>query len=187
MPEGETVAVGTAVTMDESWDIPQRRYTALHHQLLASAKAVQTAHQIDPESKAGCMILGRMAYPYTCNPEDALKAQQVMRHANYYCGDVQARGAYPSFAKWLWKKESVTIEITKEDADILKNGTVDFVFFSYYSSTTAIDDPTVPIAAGNMMRGPANPYLTNSDWGWTIDPKGLHYYLNEMYDRYQKP
>ena len=25
------------------------------------------------------------------------------------------------------------------------------------------------------------------DRGWTIDPKGLRYYLNEMYDRYQLP
>ena len=38
-----------------------------------------------------------------------------------------------------------------------------------------------------MMRGPANPYLKSSAWGWTIDPEGLRYYLNEIYDRYQKP
>ncbi|MCF0114774.1 MAG: family 1 glycosylhydrolase, partial [Erysipelotrichaceae bacterium] len=138
-------------------------------------------------NKVGCMILGRLAYPYTCNPEDALKAQQVMRHANYYCGDVQVRGYYPSFSKRLWEKEGVSVEVSEEDAAVLKAGTVDFVTFSYYSSTTATDDPTVPIAAGNMMRGPGNPYLKSSAWGWTIDPKGLRYYLNELYDRYQKP
>ena len=64
---------------------------------------------------------------------------------------------------------------------------MDFVSFSYYSSTTATDDPNVPLAAGNMMRGPGNPYLKTSAWGWTIDPDGLRYYLNELYDRYQKP
>ncbi len=37
------------------------------------------------------------------------------------------------------------------------------------------------------MLGPANPYLKSSAWGWTIDPDGLRYYLNELYDRYQKP
>ena len=26
-----------------------------------------------------------------------------------------------------------------------------------------------------------------SDWGWQIDPKGLRYSLNEIYDRYQIP
>lgn len=29
---------------------------------------------------------------------------------------------------------------------------VDFFSFSYYSSSTATDDPTVPVANGNMMR-----------------------------------
>lgn len=187
LPPGEDVEVGTAVKVDESWDDPQRRYTALHNQLVASAKAVQMAHGINPAFKVGCMILGRVAYPYSCRPEDVLKAQQVMRQANYYACDVHVRGKYPSFARWLWKKESVHIDVSAEDAETLKNGTVDFISFSYYSSTTATDDPSVPIAAGNMMRGPANPYLESSAWGWTIDPKGLRYYLNEMYDRYQLP
>lgn len=187
LPPGEDVEVGTAVKVDENWDDPQKRYLALHHQLVASAKAVQLAHQIDPENKVGCMILGRAAYPYTCRPEDVLKAQQVMRKANYYCGDVQVRGAYPSFAKKIWEEEGVTVEITEQDAEVLKNGTVDFFTCSYYSSTTATNDASVPIAQGNMMRGPANPYLENSQWGWSIDPKGLRYYLNELYDRYQIP
>ena len=29
-----------------------------------------------------------------------------------------------------------------------------------------------------------NPYLKASDWGWQIDPIGLRYTLNEIYDRY---
>ncbi len=133
------------------------------------------------------MILGRVAYPYTCNPEDVLKAQHVMQKANYYVGDTQVRGAYPSFARRIWKEEGVHPKIEPGDEEILKEGTVDFVSFSYYSSTTATDDPNVPIASGNMMRGPGNPYLKSSEWGWTIDPAGLRWYLNELYDRYQKP
>lgn len=187
LPPGDDVEVGTAVKVDESWDDPQKRYNALHYQLVASAEAVQMAHRIDPGNQVGCMILGRVAYPYTCKPEDVLKAQQVMRKANYYSADVQVRGAYPSFAKRLWKQEGVSLEVSAEDAETLKKGVVDFVTFSYYSSTTATDNPNVPIAAGNMMRGPANPYLESSAWGWTIDPDGLRYYLNEMYDRYQLP
>ena len=187
MPEGDMIAVGTAVKVDESWDNPQLRYDAVHHQLLASALAVKLAHEINPQNEMGCMILGRVAYPYTCNPEDVLKAQHVMQKANYYVGDVQVRGAYPSFAPRIWREEGVKPAILPGDAEILKEGTVDFVSFSYYSSTTATDDPDVPIASGNMMRGPGNPYLKSSEWGWTIDPAGLRWYLNELYDRYQKP
>ena len=38
-----------------------------------------------------------------------------------------------------------------------------------------------------MLGGIKNPYLKASDWGWQIDPEGLRYILNQLYDRYQKP
>lgn len=30
-----------------------------------------------------------------------------------------------------------------------------------------------------------NPYVKTSDWGWQIDPIGLRYALNLLYERYQ--
>ena len=48
-------------------------------------------------------------------------------------------------------------------------------------------DPTLAKVEGNIMSGLKNPYLKTSDWGWQIDPKGLRYTLNEIYDRYQIP
>lgn len=187
LPPGEDTAVGVLPGLDESWDDEQRRYTALHHQLVASARAVKMAHEADSDNKVGCMLLSRLSYPYTCRPEDVLKAQKVMQTANYYCGDVHVRGAYPAFAGRLWKEKGIVIPVAPGDPEILREGTVDFVSFSYYSSSTATDDPTVPVANGNMMRGPANPYLEQSQWGWTIDPKGLRYLLNEFYGRWQIP
>lgn len=41
--------------------------------------------------------------------------------------------------------------------------------------------------AGNIISGVPNPYLKASEWGWQIDPEGLRYILNLLYDRYQKP
>ena len=73
------------------------------------------------------------------------------------------------------------------DDEILKNGKVDFLSFSYYSSRCATADPKVIQTAGNMMLGVPNPYLEASEWGWIIDPKGLRYLLNELYGRYQIP
>ena len=187
LPPGRDTAVGVLVGLDVSWDDEQRRYTALHHQLVASAKAVKMAHEIDSDNKVGCMLLSRVSYPYTCRPEDVLKAQQVMQIANYYCGDVHVRGEYPAFAGRLWREKGITIPFAEGDREALKEGCVDFVSFSYYSSSTATDDEAVPVANGNMMRGPANPYLEQSEWGWTIDSKGLRYLLNEFYGRWQTP
>ena len=43
------------------------------------------------------------------------------------------------------------------------------------------------MANGNIFKMLNNPYLEASEWGWQIDPVGLRYSLNTLYDRYQKP
>ena len=48
-------------------------------------------------------------------------------------------------------------------------------------------DESLERAEGNLLGGIKNPYLEASDWGWQIDPKGLRYTLNHLYDRYQIP
>ena len=73
-----------------------------------------------------------------------------------------------------------------EDEEILKN-TVDFISFSYYGSTCESVDPKAESGEGNLMGGVSNPYLPLSEWGWPVDAQGLRYYLNQLYDRYQKP
>ena len=106
---------------------------------------------------------------------------------NYYCTDVQARGAYPAYADSLLKE--IGVEIVKEpgDDEILKKGTIDFITFSYYMSSCQSSDPEQKSGEGNILGGVPNPYLEASDWGWQIDPKGLRYALNDLTDRYQLP
>jgi 6-phospho-beta-glucosidase len=162
------------------------RFQALHHQFVASAKAVVLGHEIDPSYQIGCMVAGGAVYPYTCNPDDVLLSQQEMR-MNYFCGDVQVRGEYPYFAKRMMEDADVSIEIKEEDLEILKKGTVDFYSLSYYMSTCTTADENAKKAAGNVIMGVKNPYLQASDWGWQIDPQGLRFLLNELYGRYQIP
>ena len=167
-------------------DIPQQRYQGLHHMLVASALAVKMAHEIDPNYRVGNMMIYSASYPLTFDPDDVLACQQYNRRYNYYCTDVQARGAYPAYAKRMLKGLGVKLEVQPEDAEILKNGTVDFITFSYYMSScqTAKD---MKGGEGNILGGVPNPNLPASDWGWQIDPKGLRYALNDLYDRYGLP
>lgn len=137
---------------DTPWDNPQKRYQALHHQFLASARCVAMGHEIDPQNKIGCMIAGNVTYPHTCSPADVLAAQRTQREHNFYCGDVQVRGAYPAWAPALWERGGVRIEVSPEDAATLKAGTVDFYSFSYYMSSTATADPALA-EAGNIFGG----------------------------------
>ena len=82
----------------------------------------------------------------------------------------------------------VTPVMEEGDKELLKNNTVDFVSFSYYSSRCASADPEVTgMTSGNIFASVKNPYLKESEWGWQIDPLGLRITMNYMYDRYQKP
>ncbi|MGF2052394.1 MULTISPECIES: glycoside hydrolase family 1 protein [Enterococcus] len=163
------------------------RYQALHHQLVASAKAVEIGHQIDDQNQIGCMIAGITSYPRTCDPADVIKAMNSMQLENFLCGDVQVRGEYPGFAKRFFEEEGLQIDITVEDEKVLKNGTVDFYTFSYYMSNCVSNDETKKGTQGNLVGGVKNPYLETTEWGWQIDPQGLRYMLNVIWDRYQVP
>lgn len=164
------------------------KYLCAHHQLLASAMAVKLAHEIIPDCLVGCMLAGGSFYPYSCAPEDVWQAKQTERD-NCFFIDVQSRGAYPNYAlKWL-EREGVTLGWQEGDREILADGTVDFISFSYYCSRCDSVDPEVTTKrmAANAYRTVRNPHLKASEWGWQIDPLGLRITMNDLYDRYQKP
>jgi 6-phospho-beta-glucosidase len=167
-------------------DDKQSRFQGLHHQFLASALAVKFAHDNYPQFEMGNMSLFMVSYPFTCNPDNVLLNQEKMRVFNWFCSDVQVRGEYPSFMDRYFKENDIHIIKEQTDDQILKEGCVDFYTFSYYaSSCTGIEESKE--TSGNLMGGLKNPYLDESDWGWIIDPKGLRYALNEIYDRYRIP
>jgi Beta-glucosidase/6-phospho-beta-glucosidase/beta-galactosidase len=164
----------------------QDLYQAMHHELVASALAVKIGHEINPEFKIGCMILGVPNYPLTSMPSDVLKTMEQDRQ-NLFFADIHARGEYPRYMNRFFKENNIEIKMEPGDKEILKN-TVDFISFSYYMSSCATADPEKNKAGeGNLIAGVPNPYLKASDWGWQIDPEGLRYILNQLYDRYQKP
>jgi 6-phospho-beta-glucosidase len=169
-------------------DEKQIRYQGLHHQFVASAKVIKIAHEKYPQFKMGCMCVFATKYPYTCNPDDVLKCQKEMRAMNWFTSDVHVRGYYPSYSNRFFRENNITIKKEPGDDKILREGTVDFYTFSYYMTSCESADPEVAATGGgNLIGGVTNPYLKASDWGWQIDPKGLRYTLNEIYDRYQIP
>ena len=165
------------------------KYNCAHHELIASAKAVKLAHEIiGKDCMAGCMLAGGSFYPYSCDPRDVWQAKQTER-GNYFFIDVQSRGRYPNYAlKWM-ERDGVVLDWQEEDEQILAEGTVDFIGFSYYCSRCDTADPEVSAkrTAANAFRTVRNPHLQASEWGWQIDPLGLRITMNDLYDRYQKP
>lgn len=174
---------------DRFTDMPfeQAIYQAMHHQMIASAKAVKIGHEILPEAQIGCMMTKLCFYPFTCKPEDNLANQQRMRGIYRYV-DIQVFGEYPKYLKKEIENKGYTIQTEPEDAKILKEGCVDFVSFSYYmTSCMAANTEGLDMAPGNTVNGVKNPYLPSSEWGWQTDPTGLRISLVDLYDRYRKP
>ena len=161
-------------------------YQAMHHELVASARATAAARELAPGAQIGCMILAMPTYPLTPDPADVLAAMQA-EQANFAFGDVHVRGAYPGYFMRALREKGVELNITEQDREDLKN-TVDFVSFSYYMSTCATGDPARgERGEGNILGGVTNPTLPASEWGWQIDPTGLRVVLNQYWDRWQKP
>ena len=178
--------MGAGIYTPKSQLTKQDVYQAAHHELVASALAVKLAHEIIPEAKVGCMVLGVVNYPMTPNPDDMIASMERDRDLMFFT-DVQVRGKYPRYTKKLFRELNVEIQMEPGDEELLKN-TVDFISFSYYmSKCTAKDLSKYEKGRGNLTSGVKNPYLKESEWGWQIDPQGLRYICNYFYDRYEKP
>lgn len=172
---------GVMIKADE--DKKQVSYQALHHQFVASALAVKAGHEIDPDNQIGCMVMTTVGYPKTSHPLDVLAAQEYLRDGTLFFTDVQVRGSYPSYVS----SYRIEIQMEPEDERILKEGCVDYIGFSYYSSNVVAHVMEGELCDGNIVKGLKNPYLEASAWGWQIDPKGLQYLMRTFYERYEKP
>lgn len=156
---------------------------AAYHQFLASAKAVQLAHKINPENQVGMMYGGIFSYPNTCDPDDVMQNMAYMQKELFYC-DVQCRGYYPNYKLKELERKNIELPIQEGDLEDLRKGKVDFLSYSYYFSMVCGKNTELK---DTFKTGYKNPYLPQTPWNWTVDPKGLRYSLNLLYDRYQIP
>lgn len=162
-------------------------YQAAHYELVASAKAIEIGHKINPDFEIGCMIAMVPIYPYSCSPSDMMAATVAMQR-RYWFTDVHCKGRYPSYMKAYFDRKQFDLDMTPEDQVQLTKGTVDYIGFSYYMSFAVKDHDKGPAfdydEANDLVE---NPYVKASDWGWQIDPTGLRYAMNWFNDRYELP
>ena len=179
--------LSAGIVFEDGENQEQVKYQAAHYELVASAIATKIAHEVDPNNQVGCMIAAGSYYPYSCHPGDVWESRKMDRH-NYSLIDIQSRGEYPPYLLKDLERNNIVLDITEEDKKLLKDHTVDFISFSYYSSRVAtIDDSLLDKTSGNLFPTIKNPHLKRSEWGWQIDPLGFRTTINDLYDRYQKP
>ena len=182
-PKDTTDPIGST-TLQDQWD-------AYHNFCVANAETVKIAHELDPKLRVGCMLTcsAVATYPLNCNPANVRCALEAQRNNVFYFGDVFCLGIIPTYLKRRWAAEGVTVRFTDAELALIREHTVDFFSFSYYRSTVV--DVDVNLGGDTSgLSGIDNPYLKDKapqPWGWPVDPDGLRYTLNVLYDRYHLP
>lgn len=183
------VWTNSAMIIEEDQDKEALVFQAGVNELIASAWAVNEGKKINPDFQIGCMMAYVPIYPYSCAPEDLIASVKANERRFFY-SDVHVRGEIPTYTEKYWEQKGLTIDISEKERQILRQGTVDYIGFSYYMSGTITTLPDVEgrqtedIPSAKLVK---NPYITASDWGWPIDPVGLRYVLNTVYQRYDLP
>ncbi|MDU6809429.1 MAG: family 1 glycosylhydrolase [Clostridium sp.] len=156
-----------------------------YNMTIAGVKAVELAHEIDPNNKVGCVFGLTPVYPINCNPVNVMNAFKEMDR-DFYQIDAMCNGCFPKYKLKEYKDSDIQLEISNEDKESFYNGKLDFIGLNYYSTSVAHyegDDN----GEETLFGGVQNPYLEKSKWGWSIDPIGLRYLLNYVYRRYELP
>lgn len=183
------VWTNSAMILNETDNKEEVVFQAAMNELIASAYAVREGKKINPNFKIGCMMAYVPIYPHSCNPNDMIASLKI-NERRYFYSDVHVRGEVPSYTQKYWERNNYNIEISEEEKAVLKEGTVDYIGFSYYMSGTVSTDMTIEGMPNKDFKGTQmvrNPYIESSDWGWPIDPVGLRYILNTVYQRYNVP
>ncbi len=177
----------SGIIYEEGEDREKIMYQAAHYELVASALAVKIGHEINPNLQIGCMIAMTPIYPFSCAPNDMMMSVGAM-HKRFWFLDVHARGYYPGYMVKFFERQGYNLDITEEDEDILLDGCVDYIGFSYYMSfATKLNRENPNFDYNEETDLCNNPYIEKTEWGWPIDPVGLRYSLNWFYDHYQLP
>lgn len=166
--------LGGGLLIENGDNRDQLIWQAAHYQLVASARAIKIGKAINPEFQFGGMLVVSQNYSQqTNNAIDAMEAE-VKNRENYLFTDVQVRGYYPNHFLRRLEREQIALDIENDDLFVLRDGKVDFVSFSYYTSSNSQEVFINKYAKDDVNRN-------------SIDPVGLRLVMNNLYDRYQKP
>ena len=182
-------------------------YQVNHHIFLAHAKTVMAFKKIDPEVKIGASFAYSPSYAMDCDPENAMSKMDFDNLRNYWWMDVYAYGRYPKTAFSYLEKKGIAPVVTTDEIEMLKRAAslIDFMGVNYYQTTVTEANPLDGVGPNIKMnttgkkgsssvsglpgiyKTPSNPYLSTTDWDWTIDPLGLRYACKEIASRYNLP
>ena len=164
---------------------PQTLATIGYNMTVASCMAVKLGHKIDSTNQIGCVFGIEPVYPVDCNPINVMNAFKQLDR-DFYQIDAMCHGVFPKYKLDEYAAANIRIDVTKEDKNAFKKGSLDFIGMNYYASSVAEHEGT-KASKSALFGGVQNPFLETSKWGWAIDPIGLRYLMNYTYRKYGLP
>lgn len=152
-----------------------------HHKVLATAKAVQLFKEMDLKekygAKIGVILNPEVTYARSSAPHDQEAARMYDLFFNRIFLDPSIKGEYPQELFDLMSKHDITFEYSKEELQIIKENTVEYVGLNLYyphriqARTTGWNEampfhPEYYYAKFDLPGKKMNPYR-----GWEIYPK----------------
>lgn len=172
-------------------------FQANHHMFVAQALVTGIYHQGKYPGKIGPAPNICAIYPASSRPEDQLAAEYMSAFRNWLYLDAAVFGIYNHQALEILRALDAVPDITPEDQAIMQANTCDYIAFNYYNTDCAqASRHAQSVKQGAQQSGlhiPGffescpNPNLTNTDFGWSVDPTGLRVTANQIYSRYRLP
>src|SRR5699024_12534074 len=88
-------SMGLGFSIQHEQDKYQSTFQALHHQFVASAKAVKLRHEMMPDAQIGCMVIYAPVYAYDSNPENVMFAGNEAAYLKTFLLDFKWEGNNP--------------------------------------------------------------------------------------------
>ncbi|WP_165004560.1 MULTISPECIES: glycoside hydrolase family 1 protein [unclassified Enterococcus] len=173
----------------------KEKFQENHHMLVAQALVTKNYHEGHYPGLIGPAPNIASVYAASDRPEDQLAALNMSALRNWLFLDVAVYGRYNHNAWHILSKIGACPEVTKEDRQILQEGTCDYIAFNYYNTMTVSAyyekesriDQQSGFGIPGFFQVTENSHLPMTEFGWPIDPEGFRYTLNEIYSRYRLP
>ncbi|MBR7796120.1 family 1 glycosylhydrolase [Agaribacter marinus] len=190
---------------DEQLPLEKQKFEMNHIMTVAHAKAIHRCRQTIADAKIGPALGIIPNYPASAKPEDILAAKHADDLRTYLFMDLYMKGKYKQSVWNYMVHKGVEPTIEPGDMACIKTAKPDFIGINYYQSRVVkfvpkdtaekelklnydgeADETQFENIPG-LYEGAANPYTNKTQWDWEIDPVGLRYLLNDIYDRYDVP
>ncbi|MGL4589181.1 MAG: glycoside hydrolase family 1 protein [Mycoplasmatales bacterium] len=179
----------------------QRFLNANHHATLANALAIKKFRELVPNGLVGPSFAYDPIYAQSAKPADVVALEDAQELINFLWMDPYANGTYSPLAINILAKLGYEIPMIEGDLEILANARPDFMGVNYYRTTTVAKEKietnqtlTNTVVSeieeritDQLFVANDNPFISQTDWGWAIDPIGLRVGLRRITSRYNLP